>query len=204
MEYVNLLPESFMRKRLRSQRALLWTAVAAGVLFLVVGFSLLIDKNLAATKMALKPMEQQVAQKRELTDRIVQLEKELQRNLERQTMVRELREQSGWTHALADIANAAQDSTWLERLRLTEVKVKPGRERGRGSKKDGRAEQDKEATEVRFSARGYSLSNFELANFMARLDSSSHFGRVELKYSELTQSRNGKPVIEFEIEGVLL
>lgn len=203
VEYVNLLPDSFRARQLWRARASKWTLLAVGAVLLLLGYSLLLGRNVTAVKRELVPLEKQVAEKEELTQKLAELEKELQRAVEKQDTLNKVLDQRDWACVFADIAVAARDNAWLERIRLTKVKLRRKRDNPAGSDR-GEQEEEEEVIQVKFSANGYAHSNFDLANFMTKLEKSRHFDDVELNYSELTEANRIEDLIEFEIDGALL
>jgi Tfp pilus assembly protein PilN len=203
MDAVNLLPDTYRTRDLWRSRAFRWAALGVSFVLLVVGYSFIIGRHVGAVKRELAPLEKQVAEKQELTQRLADLEEEVQRALEKQTALDELLDQSAWAQVLADIADAACDNAWLERMRFTKVKTRQERSPEDGAHTDA-AQETEETIEVLFTAHGYANSNFDLANFMARLERSPRFGEVELNYSELTEADGKESLIQFEIKGELL
>jgi len=203
MDAINLLPDSYRRRELWRSRASLWALVGASFVLLVVGYSFIVGRHVAAVRRELVPLEKQVAEKQELTEKLAQLEEDVQRALEKQATLDELLDRSLWAQVLADIADAARDNAWLERMRFTKVKVRQERSPEDATQASGTQEPE-ESIEVLFTAHGYANSNFDLANFMARLERSPRFGEVELNYSELRETDRKESLIQFEIKGELL
>ena len=200
MEYVNLLPDTFIVKEVHHERAVRWIFVGLCAVLLMFGYSFTVRRQVATVRGELALLEKQVAEKEELARKLALLEEEFGRGAERQGTVNELTEQPDWVYVLADIAEAAQHNAWLEQLEFT--KVKPRRKPQQDEGAEGK--EVEEIVEIRFSAGGYAPSNFELANFMAKLERSSYFDNVELNYSELVEADGEEPVMRFEIEGKLL
>jgi len=204
MDSVNLLPDRYRASELWRGRASRWALLGLGFVLLVMGYSLIIGRHAAAVKRELASLEKQVAEKEDLSLKLAQLETELQRAVEKQGTLNEVLDQRGWAQVFADIAEAARGNAWLERTRFTKVKVRQTPNDGDSSDEDARKEEALVIIEVEFTAQGHADSNFDLANFMARLESSPHFDDVELNYSELTEADRKEPAIRFEIKGKLL
>lgn len=201
MEYVNLLPDTLIKKAVKHARAVRWLFIGFGVVVLILAYSLTIRQNVATARDELAGLEEQVAEKQALSEKLALLQEDLERAAEKRGTANELTEQPDWAYVLADIADAAQHNAWLEKLTFTKVKVRPKPKDGENAGK----EEEPEIIETSFNAEGYAPSNFELANFMARLERSAHFDDVELNYSELRKANLGAPsVMRFEIEGKLL
>jgi len=203
MEYVNLLPDSLRVRGLWRTRLLKWGLVALGFVLLVIAYSLVAARYVAAVRRELVPLEKQVGEKEELNQQLAQLEEELLRAVEKQGTLKEVVDQREWPYAFADVAEAAKHSAWLERTQFTKIKIRQRSDLGDGSDKD-KQEEEHEIVQVKFTARGYTDSNFDLANFMAKLEKSERFEDVELNYSELTEIDRTESLIQFEIEGTLL
>jgi len=202
MEYVNLLPDNLRARELWRSRVLKWGFVALVLALLVIGYSLVIGGNVASVRQELVPLERQVAKKEELNQQFARLEEELQRAVEKKATLKEVVDQRDWACAFADIAEAAKDNAWLERTTFAKVKIRHGTS-GEGTD-DGEGVEEQEIVQFRFTAQGYADSNFELANFMAKLERSRLFDDVELNYSELKEFDKRERHIQFEIEGTLL
>jgi Tfp pilus assembly protein PilN len=201
MEYVNLLPDALIKGGAKQARAIRWLLVGLVVALAIGLYSLAIRRRIATARDELARLEEQVAEKQALSDKLASLEEDLERAAQRHTTANELLDQPDWEHVLADIAGAAQGNAWLEQLKFTKVKVRRAPKDGENAGK----EEEQEIIETSFRAEGHAPSNFELANFMARLERSSHFDEVELNYSELRKPNPGAPsVMRFEIEGRLL
>jgi Tfp pilus assembly protein PilN len=201
MEYVNLLPDTLIKRGAKHARSMRWLLIAVGVLVLILAYSLTIRQDIAAARSELANLEKQVAEKQELSKKLAVLEQDLERAAQKRDTANELLDQPDWAYILADIAEAAQHNAWLEQLTFTKVKVRQKSTDG----DDAAKEEDQESIQTSFSAEGYAPSNFELANFMARLERSSQFDNVELNYSELRKANPATPsVMRFEIEGKLL
>jgi len=203
MDAVNLLPDSYRASELWRTRALRWTLVGVSFVLLLVGYSSIIGRHVAAVRGELVSLERQAAEKQELTQRLAQLEKKVERAVEKQTALDELLDEGGWAQVLADIADAACTNAWLERMRFTKVKIRQDRGSGDGAQAEA-TQEPVETIEILFTAHGYANSNFDLANFMARLEKSPRFGEVELDYSELKEADGKESLIQFEIKGELL
>lgn len=203
MEYVDLLPDSTRERQLWRTRVLKWGFVAFGFVLLVIGYSFVAGRQVAAIKQELVPLEKEVADKEALNQELKRLEQELERTVEKQGTLKEVVDQRAWAHAFADIAEAAQDNAWLERTQFTKVKIQQKSGKSDGSDEDEQ-EEVQEIVKVKFTARGYADSNFDLANFMAKLEKTERFDDVELNFSELTKVDQRDRLILFEIEGTLL
>jgi len=201
MDSVNLVPDAITVRRRRQIRALGWCGVAVCIVLVLIVHAFSVRRRATRLERQSAPLEEQVATKGELVREVMALEGELQRAVGRQDTVRELLDVPRWTDALADLAEAAEGNTWLETVKLTEVK------RSVNSKPTDDDESAKvqttEIIEIQFSVRGYALSNFDLANFMAALKRSSGFREVGLDYSELAELEGGASAIRFAIEGTL-
>lgn len=198
MEYVNLLPDSLIKKAVKHGRVARWLLVGLAAVVLVLGYSFSLRQRVTGVKEDLVLLEKQVAEKQALTEKLTLLEEDIRRAAEKQGTANDLLDQPDWAYVLSDIADAAQNNAWLEKLTFTKVKV-------RRQSTDGESAEEEEIVETRFNAEGHVPSNFELANFMARLERSSRFDDVELDYSELRRVNTGEPhVMRFQIEGKLL
>jgi Tfp pilus assembly protein PilN len=201
MEYVNLLPDNLIKNAVKHARSVRWLLIGFGVVLLILAYSLTIRQNVAAARDELASLEEQVAEKQALTETLMLLQEDLERAAQKRSTANELAEQPDWAYVLADIAGAAQHNAWLEQLTFTKVKVRRDPKDGENAGK----EQEQDIVETSFRAEGHAPSNFELANFMAKLEQSAHFGDVELNYSQLRKAELGAPsVMRFEIEGKLL
>jgi len=203
MEYVDLLPDSSRARQLWRTRLLKWGFVASALILLVIGYSFVVGSQVAAVRQELVPLEREVADKEELNQELERLEQELERTVEKQGTLREVVDQRAWAHAFAGIAEAAKGNAWLERTQFTKVKIRQKSDKSDGSDEDEQEEVE-EIVQIKLTARGYADSNFDLANFMARLQKSRYFADVELNYSELTRVDKTDRLIQFEIEGTLL
>jgi len=188
MSTVNLLPDESINRHLRHAKGIRWLAVGLGIVLLVVVYSLFIRRNLVTVRQQLEPLERQLAEKQQLIEKIGELESELERAVEKQNTVQELLDEPAWPHIMSELASAASDNAWFDSMRFAKTKVR---------------RDDKELIEVQFSLHGHAPSNFELANFIARLRNSPYFDDVEFEYSQMTELEKGTPVIEFEIQGTL-
>ncbi len=188
MSTVNLLPDESIDRQQRRIKGIRWLVVGLCVVVLVVVYSLFVRHNLITVQQQLDPLEEQLAEKEQLIERIGELETELERAVEKQNTARELLVEPSWPHVLSELASAADDNAWFDSMRFAKTKVK----------RDG-----KEFVEVQFSVQGHAPSNFELANFIARLRNSPYFDDVEFEYSQMQKIDEGTPVIEFEILGTL-
>ena len=155
---------------------------------LVSMYSLFIRRNLSTVRQQLAPLEEQLAEKQQLIARIGELETELERAVEKQTTAQQLLVEPSWPHVLSELASAADDNAWFDSMRFAKTKVKRDQE---------------ENVEVQFSVQGHAPSNFELANFIARLRNSPYFDDVEFEYSQMQKIDGGTPVIQFAIQGTL-
>ena len=201
MDYVNLLPDNLIKRVARHARCMRWFFIGVGVVVLILAYSLTIRQNVATARDELAILEGQVAEKQALTEAFMLLQEDLERAAQKRSTANELTEQPDSAHVLADIAEAAQRNAWLEQLTFTKVKVRPNPKDGENA---GR-EEEQDIIEISFRAEGHAPSNFELANFMARLERSALFDDVELNYSELRKADPRAPsVMRFEIEGKLL
>jgi len=201
MEYVNLLPDTLINRGAKHARSMRWLFIGVGVVVLILAYSLTIRQDIAAARNELANLEKQVAEKQQLSEKLALLEQDLERAAQKRGTANELLDQPDWAYILADIAEAAQHNAWLEQLTFTKVKVRQKSTDGDNAAKG----EEQESIQTRFSAEGYAPSNFELANFMTRVNRSSHFDDVELNYSELRNANLGAPsVMRFEIEGRLL
>lgn len=204
MDAVNLLPDRYRARELWRNRAHTWALLGLTFVLLVIGYSFAIGRHVAALKRDLAPLEQQVFEKDEVVHKLAQLEEEMERAVEKQAALDELLDHRGWAQVLADIADAACDnSAWLERMRFTKVKVQEKDKVEQGTQADAK-KQSEDRIEVTFTVHGYAESNFDLANFMARVERSPRFDEVELNYSELTEAESEESLIQFEIKGKLL
>ena len=203
MEYVDLLPDSVRVKELWRARAVKWGLVALCFILLVIGYSFVVGRYVSAVRYELVPLERQVAEKDDLNQELARLEEELQRTVEKQATLKEVVDERDWAYAFADIAEAAKGNAWLEKTQFTKIKIRRKSETGAGSDEDKQRE-EQEIVQIKLTARGYADSNFDLANFMARLQKSRSFEDVELNYSELTEIEQREHVIKFEIDGTLL
>ena len=203
MEYVDLLPDSSRARDLWRTRVLKWGFVALGFVLLVIGYSFVAGRQVAAIKQELVPLEKEVADKEALNQELKRLEQELERTVEKQGTLKEVVDQRAWAHAFADIAEAAMDNAWLERTQFTKVKIRQ-KSHNSGEADEDKQEEEQEIVKVKLTARGYADSNFDLANFMAKLEKSRYFDDVELNFSELTKVDKRERIIKFEIEGTLL
>jgi Tfp pilus assembly protein PilN len=203
MEYVDLLPDSTREKQLWRARLVKWGFVAFGFVLLVIGYSFVAGMQVAAIRQELLPLEREVADKDELNQELDRLEQELERTVEKQGTLKEVVDQRAWAHAFADIASAAKGNAWLEQTRFTKVKIRMKSDSSDGSD-DDEQEEVEEIVKIRLTARGYADTNFDLANFMARLQNSRYFEDVELNYSQLTKVDKRERLIQFEIEGTFL
>ena len=203
MEYVDLLPDSLRAKELWRARAVRWGLVALGFVLLVIGYSLVVRAHVSAVKHELVPLERQVAEKERLNQDLARLAEDLQRTIEKQDTLKEVVDERDWAYAFADIAEAARGNAWLEQTQFTKVKIRQKSEKSDGSD-EGEQGEEQEIIQIKLTARGYADSNFDLANFMARLQKSRRFDDVELNYSELTEVDRKERIIKFEIDGTLL
>jgi Tfp pilus assembly protein PilN len=203
MEYVDLLPDSTRERQLWRTRVLKWGFVAFGFVLLVIGYSFVVGRQVAAVKQELVPLEREVADREELKQDLERLEQDLQRTVEKQGTLKEVVDQRDWAHAFADIAEAALDNAWLERTQFTKVKIRQKSAKSDEADEDEQ-EEEQDIVKVKLTARGYADSNFDLANFMAKLEKTERFDDVELNFSELTKVDRGDRLILFEIEGTLL
>lgn len=201
MEYVDLLPDSSRARQLWRTRVFKWGFVALALILLVIGYSFVVGSQVAAVKQELVSLEREVADKEELNQELERLEQELERTVEKQGTLNEVVDQRAWAHAFADIAEAAKDSAWLERTQFTKVKIRQKSDKSDGSDEQ---EEEQEIVQIKLTARGYADSNFDLANFMAKLEKSRYFDDVELNFSELTKVDKRDRLIQFEIDGTLL
>jgi len=188
MSSVNLLPDESINRNLRRVKGMRWMAVGLAAVMLVVVYSLFIRRNLTGVQRQLDPLEMQLVEKQQLIEKIGELETKLERAVEKQNTVQELLDEPAWPHVLSELASAASDNAWFDSMRFAKGKV-----RGDGE----------ELVEVQFSVQGHAPSNFELANFIARLRNSPYFNDVEFEYSQMKKLDKGTPVIEFEIQGTL-
>jgi len=188
MSSVNLLPDGSINRNQRRAKGMRWMAVGLAVVVLVIVYSLFIRRNLAAVQQQLDPLEMQLTEKQQLIEKIGELETKLERAVEKQNTVQELLDEPAWPHVLSELASAASGNAWFNSMRFAKTKVR---------------RDEKESVEVQFSVQGHAPSNFELANFIARLRNSPYFGDVEFEYSQMKEMDKGTPVIEFEIQGTL-